>query len=227
MAQKKTIRATTGEPTILIVDDHPVARAGVAAIIGAANCGRVVGHADGAKVAMEMIERLRPHLVILDLSLGDKPGLEVIKDLRAAQTDTAILVLSMHDEQIYAERAIRAGARGYVMKSQAANDIIYAIAEVLAGRVYVSHAVSSRLLSHLAGRPKAGSKLSLDRLTDRELEIFELLGQGRSVKQIARLLHLSGKTVEAHREHIKEKLDMGSSSELLRLAILSSAAGHV
>lgn len=208
-------------PTVVIADDHPVAREGLVAIIHASHAGRIVGQAGCAREALELVERLSPDLLILDLSLGDRPGLEVIKDIRAWKARTAILVLSMHDEQIYAERCIRAGARGYVMKTQAAEEIVRAIGDISLGRVYVSQAMSSRLLSHLAGSPKMAGKLALDRLTDRELEIFELLGQGRTVKQIARMLHLSNKTVEAHREHIKDKLDVKSSTELLRLAVLA------
>lgn len=211
-------------PTIVIADDHPVAREGLVAIIQASNSGHIIGKAGTAREALELVEKLSPDILILDLSLGDRPGLEVIKDLKAWKARSAILVLSMHDEQIYAERCIRAGARGYVMKSQAAEEIVRAIADISAGKIYVSQAMSSRLLSHLAGNPKTGGRLAFDRLTDRELEIFELLGQGRTVKQIARMLHLSGKTVEAHREHIKDKLDVKSSTELLRLAVLSSEA---
>ena len=208
-------------PTVVIADDHPVAREGLVAIIHASHAGRIVGQAGSAREALELVERLSPDLLVLDLSLGDRPGLEVIKDIRAWKARTAILVLSMHDEQIYAERCIRAGARGYVMKTQAAEEIVRAIGDISLGRVYVSQAMSSRLLSHLTGSPKMAGKLALDRLTDRELEIFELLGQGRTVKQIARMLHLSNKTVEAHREHIKDKLDVKSSAELLRLAVLA------
>jgi DNA-binding NarL/FixJ family response regulator len=209
-------------PTIVIVDDHPVAREGLVAIIQASRTGNIIAQASNAREALELIDRLEPDIVILDLSLGDRPGLEVIKDIKARKNHTAILVLSMHDEQIYAERCIHAGARGYVMKTQAADEIIHAVTQVFQGRVHVSQAMSSRLLSHLAGSPKGGAKLAFDRLTDRELEVFELLGQGKTTKQIARLLHLSSKTIEAHREHIKDKLDLKSSTELLRLAVLAS-----
>jgi DNA-binding NarL/FixJ family response regulator len=211
-------------PTIVIADDHPVSREGLVAIISASNSGRMIGQAGTGREALELVEKLSPDILILDLSLGDRPGLEVIKDLKAWKARTAVLVLSMHDEQIYAERCIRAGARGYVMKTQAADEIVRAISDISLGKVYVSQAMSSRLLSHLAGSPKTGGRLAFDRLTDRELEIFELLGQGRTVKQIARMLHLSSKTVEAHREHIKDKLDVKTSTELLRLAVLSGAS---
>jgi DNA-binding NarL/FixJ family response regulator len=219
---KTTSASTTMRiPSLVIADDHPVARAGLAAIIQASGAGKIIAQASNAREVLELLDRLQPDVTILDLSLGDRPGLEVIKDIKARKNPTAILVLSMHDEHIYAERCIRAGARGYVMKTQAADEIVHAVAEVFMGRVYVSQAMSARLLSHLAGSPKWGAKLSFDRLTDRELEVFDLLGQGRTTKQIARLLHLSSKTIEAHREHIKDKLDVKSSTELLRLAVLA------
>ncbi len=217
-------KSSTRIPTIVIADDHPVAREGLVAIIQASKAGNIIAKASNAHEALDLIDRLEPDVAILDLSLGDRPGLEVIKDVKAKKNHTAILILSMHDEQIYAERCIRAGARGYVMKTQAADEIVHAIAEVFQGRVHVSQAMSSRLISHLAGSPKGGAKLAFDRLTDRELEVFELLGQGRTTKQIARMLHLSSKTIEAHREHIKDKLDVKSSTDLLRLAVLASHA---
>jgi DNA-binding NarL/FixJ family response regulator len=206
-------------PRIVLVDDHPVARQGVRLLIEAAGdlCG--CGEAPDADIAMDLIAKLKPDLVLVDLSLKGKPGLELIKDLKARYENLLILVLSMHDESMYAERALRAGARGYIMKQEATEKILLAIRRILAGEIYVSEAIAARVLRQLAVSGNQPLKSSLDLLTDRELEIFQFLGQGKPVREIAKTLHLSTKTIEAHREHIKEKLNLASSSELLRMAI--------
>ncbi len=206
-------------PRIMLVDDHPVARQGMRLLIETAGDLSVCGEAPDADVAMEMIPKFKPDLVLVDLSLKGKPGLELIKDLKARYETILMLVLSMHDESMYAERALRAGARGYIMKQEATEKILQAIRRILAGEIYVSEAIASRVLRQLAISGNQPLKSSLDLLTDRELEIFQFLGQGKPVREIARTLHLSTKTIEAHREHIKEKLNLASSSELLRMAI--------
>lgn len=206
-------------PRIVLVDDHPVARQGVRLLIESAGDLNVCGEAPDADVAMDLISTLKPDLVVVDLSMKGKPGLELIKDLKARCENLLMLVLSMHDENMYAERALRAGARGYIMKQEATEKILLAIRRILAGEIYVSDAIAARVLRQLAVSGNQPLKSSLDLLTDRELEIFQFLGQGKPVREIAKTLHLSTKTIEAHREHIKEKLNLASSSELLRMAI--------
>ena len=206
-------------PRIVLVDDHPVARQGVRLLIEAAGDLSVCGEAPDADVAMDLISTLKPDLVVVDLSMKGKPGLELIKDLKARYENLLMLVLSMYDENMYAERALRAGARGYIMKQEATEKILLAIRRILAGEIYVSDAIAARVLRQLAVSGNQPLKSSLDLLTDRELEIFQFLGQGKPVREIAKTLHLSTKTIEAHREHIKEKLNLASSSELLRMAI--------
>ncbi len=206
-------------PRILLVDDHPVARQGVRLLIEAAHDLTVCGEAPDADTAMTLISKLNPDLVIVDLSLKGKPGLELIKDIKARDENLPMLVLSMHDESMYAERVLRAGARGYIMKQEATDKILQAIRRILAGEIYVSETIAARVLRQLTASGNQPLKSSLDLLTDRELEVFQFLGQGKPVRDIAKMLHLSTKTIEAHREHIKEKLNLASSSELLRMAI--------
>jgi DNA-binding NarL/FixJ family response regulator len=170
---------------------------------------------------MKAIEDLQPDVVMADLSLRDRPGLELIKDIEAKHPKVPVLVLSMHDELLWAERVLRAGARGYIMKQEATDKVVYAIRRVLSGEIWVSESIAGRMLQKLSkGRPAADVGSPLEALTDRELVIFQMVGLGLSVKEIASRLSLSAKTVEAHREHIKEKLNLKSSVELLRYAIL-------
>ncbi|MGC8624985.1 MAG: response regulator transcription factor [Phycisphaerae bacterium] len=216
---RNQVKPLKDAPRILLVDDHPVARQGVRLLIEAAGDLAVCGEAPDADEAITLIPKLKPDLAIIDLSLKGKPGLELIKDLAARYEKLLMLVLSMHDENMYAERALRAGARGYIMKQEATEKILLAIRRILAGDIYVSEAIAARVLRQLAVSGNQPLKSSLDLLTDRELEIFQFLGQGKPVREIAKMLHLSTKTIEAHREHIKEKLNLASSSELLRMAI--------
>ncbi len=212
-------RAAKFKRRILIVDDHPIARQGLRLLIESAVDLTVCGEAADADAAMDAVVTLKPDLAIVDLSLHGKPGLELIKDIKARQEDLPMLVLSMHDERLYAERALRAGARGYIMKEEATEKIIQAIRRILAGEIYVSDTIAARVLRQLAHGGNQPLKSSLDLLSDRELEVFQLIGQGKPMREIARILHLSTKTIEAHREHVKEKLNMASSNELLRFAI--------
>jgi DNA-binding NarL/FixJ family response regulator len=206
---------------VLIVDDHPVVRHGLAQFINQEDDLFVVGQAGDAHEAMKQIEDLQPDVVMADLSLRDRPGLELIKDIEAKHPKLPVLVLSMHDESLWAERVLRAGARGYIMKQEATDKVVYAIRRVMTGEIWVSDSIAARMLQKLSkGRPTAGEGSPLEALTDRELVIFQMVGLGLSVKEIANRLSLSAKTVEAHREHIKEKLNLKSSVELLRYAIL-------
>ncbi len=203
---------------ILIVDDHPMMRTGLAQLIDNEVDLKVCAEADTAKQAMEIIEREKLDLVLLDISLPDKNGLEVIKDIRAQQPNLQILIVSMHDEALYAERVVRAGARGYIMKQEGGRKLMAAIRQVLAGRIAVSEKISARMLESFSGQG-AGSLPGVGRLSDREFEVFQLIGQGKGTREIAQELRLSVKTVETHRSKIKEKLELKTATELLRHAI--------
>lgn len=182
----------------------------------------VCGEAEDAHQARAAVEKLQPDLAIVDITLKDTYGIELIRDLKARHPDLPVLVLSMHDESLYAERSLRAGAHGYICKCEASEKVISAIRTLLAGEIYASEAVKSTLLRRLADattpRHQQGASFLGD-LTDRELEVLQLIGQGRAVRQIATDLHVSPKTVEAHRANIRTKLNLKSSAELTRYAI--------
>ncbi len=221
MATKKQQKTTTPRAKLFIVDDHPIIRAGFRELLEQEPDLEVVGTADSAPEAMKMIEILKPDLAVVDISLNkDMGGLELIKDMKIRFPAVKILVLSMHDETIFAERALRAGAKGYVMKEQATEKVLTAIRQVLKGEIYLNEKVASRILSKLVESRSDGSQSSVGTLSDRELEVFEMIGQGRGTRQIAQKLHLSVKTVEAHRLHIREKLQLKNGTELLQQAIL-------
>lgn len=204
---------------VLLVDDHPVVRQGLARLINDENDLCVCGEADGAARALELIELLKPDLAVIDISMGGTDGIELIKDLKTRVPGLPTLVLSMHDESLYAERVLRAGAKGYVTKQEAPEKVMTAIRRVLAGELYVSEKVAARLVKAATGSHQAGGESPLDRLSDRELQVFRLIAGGMTVREIADKLFLSVKTIETHREHIKEKLNLRSSSELLRYAV--------
>ena len=204
---------------IVIVDDHPLFRKGLQELIHSDGTFAVCGEAGNASEAMDVIRRLSPDLVIVDLSLPGANGIELIKNIRAELPKLPILVLSMHDESLYALRALRAGADGYVMKHEAMANVIQAIREVFNGHPYLSPAMAAQVITKFAHRQVEGETDAVDRLSDRELEILELIGKGNEVRQIAKLLHLSPKTVETHRAHIKDKLDLKNSREVARFAL--------
>ncbi|HEX4708242.1 MAG TPA: response regulator transcription factor [Candidatus Udaeobacter sp.] len=204
---------------IVIVDDHPLFRKGLEELIQSDDSFAVCGEAGNAAEAMEVIRSLNPELVIVDLSLPGANGIELIKNIRAEFSKLPILVLSMHDESLYALRALRAGADGYVMKHEAMANVIQAIREVFEGRPYLSPAMAAQVITKFAHRQAEGEEDAVERLSDRELEILELIGKGHEVRQIAKLLHLSPKTVETHRAHIKDKLDLKNSREVARFAL--------
>ena len=204
---------------ILIVDDHPVVREGLAMIINQQEDLMTCGEADDAQTALEAVAQLQPDLVIVDISLKGVNGIELIKRLQRQYEKIPILVLSMHDESLYVERVLRGGARGYIMKQEGTEKVVTAINRVLAGEIYVSDAMGKKLLRTFhEGRPDPGVP-SVERLSDRELEVFRLVGQGYGTRQIAETLHVSVKTVNTYRQHIKEKLKLKSGSDLLRHAI--------
>src|SRR5947209_13339587 len=202
---------------IIIVDDHPLFRKGLEQLINSSQDGfRICGEAGDAAEGMARIRELKPDLVIVDLSLPGANGIELIKNIRAEFAKLPVLILSMHDESLYALRALRAGAQGYVMKQEALENVIGAIREVLAGRPYLSGQMSAKLITNFATGSNQANPT--DKLSDRELEILELIGKGRDVHEIAEALHISRKTVETHRAHIKEKLNLKNAREVSRFA---------
>ena len=217
--RKKPIAPPVKMKRILLVDDHPIMRHGLAQLIRAEEGLDVCGDAGTAADGLDAVGYCKPDLVVVDLTLPDKNGLELLKDIQALHPGTLCIVLSMHDESVYAERALRAGARGYVMKEAAADHLVGAIRRVLGGGIYVSDAMASRMLEGMtSSRSKPGTSL-IDRLTDRELEILEMIGKGVATKNIAEKLSISTRTVEAHRAHIKEKIGITDGAALVRYAV--------
>jgi DNA-binding NarL/FixJ family response regulator len=204
---------------LLIVDDHPMMRTGLAQLIDNEGDLKVGAQADNAGQAINAVAKQKFDLALVDISLPDKNGLELIKDLRTLQPNLPILVVSMHDELIYAERALRAGARGYIMKQEGGEKFLQAIRQVLAGKVFVSDKMSARILENFSGGAVENSRSPVHRLSDREFEVFQLIGQGIGTSEIAKRLHLSVKTVETHRKSIKEKLQIATATDLVRYAV--------
>jgi DNA-binding NarL/FixJ family response regulator len=203
---------------ILIVDDHPMMREGLTSLLAAQPDIDVCGEAESAAQALDMIRSKHPHVVIADITLPGKSGLELIKDIAAMYPEVATLAVSMHDESIYAERVLRAGARGYIMKKEGGKRILEAIRKVRAGDVAVSEKMSAHILRVFSGRQGSAEESPVRQLTDREFEVFELIGRGLGTAQMALDLHISAKTVEVHRSHIKEKLRIKTGSELIAYA---------
>jgi DNA-binding NarL/FixJ family response regulator len=206
-----------GKIGVLLVDDHSVLRQGMATMINEEPDHFVCGEAEGVSSALEVLKRIGPGVALVDLSIRDGDGLELIKEIRNRRPDTRILVLSMYDEQVYADRALRAGAQGYVMKAEAAKTVIAGIRAVLRDEIYLSE----KMRATRASAPQGAGQTSgnLQRLSDRELQVLRCVGGGMSTREIAEELFISIKTVEAHREHIKQKLGLLTSGELLRYAI--------
>ena len=221
-----------GKKRVLIVDDHPMMRQGLAQLIDHEPDLVSCCEADSASQALSLIAANKPDLVLADISLPDKNGLELIKDIQALQPGLPVLVVSMHDEALYAERVLRAGGRGYIMKQEGGKALMSAIRQVLGGQIYVSEKMSSRILEIFSGHRAQTGSSPLERLSDREFEVFQLIGLGYGTRQVAERLHLSVKTVEVHRSNIKMKLKLRSGTELVRYAIRwmeaqSPAAGGV
>lgn len=213
------LRTEAFKRKVLLVDDHPMMRAGLAQVINQQNDLRVCCEAGDARKAMQRVAASKPDLAVVDISLGDKGGLELIKDFQQLQPDLPVLVLSMHDELLYAERALRAGARGYVMKRAGAKTVLEAIRHILSGKVYVSERVSTQILVKLANARSAKCRSPIQSLTDREFQIFELTGQGLTTRQTAQRLHLSPKTVDAYRQRLKKKLNLADAAALILHAV--------
>ena len=212
---------------VFIVDDHPLVREGLTNLINSQSDLMVCGEAKDSSEAIDAITKEPPDVAIIDISLTNESGLELIKNLVKQFPQVAVVVLSMHDETLYAERALRAGARGYVMKHETSKSVLASIRRVIGGDIYVSERIVNRMALRLtSGRRRAGSS-PVERLSDRELEIFRLLGQGRTPSEIARDLNLSLKTVQAYCARAKEKFGVTSLTELLRAAIRWDDASHV
>lgn len=205
---------------ILIVDDHPVVRQGLVQQINHEPDLIVCSEAANVSQALTAIERFKPDLVLADINLPGRSGLELIREVRAFAPALPVLVLSMHEETVFAERVLRAGGRGYVSKQQEGENLLKAIRQVLSGQIYVSETVSTRIFDSLSGPHPGRTASPLEQLSDREMEVFTLIGQAKETKEIAQQLHMSTKTVEAHRGNIKRKLKLKTGPELTRHAVL-------
>jgi DNA-binding NarL/FixJ family response regulator len=209
--------ATNGT-RVLIVDDHPMTRAGLVHVINHQPDLVVCGEAENAAEALDAVDASRPDLVLADITLPGKSGLELIKDIKALRPGLPILVISMHDESLYAERVLRAGARGYITKHEGGERLMQAVRHVLSGQIYVSEKMSAHILERFSGGQAAPVCSLVAQLSDREFGVFELLGEGLSAHEIAARLHISTKTVDAHRANIKAKLVIKTTSELISYA---------
>ena len=213
-------RAAAGgiaKSAVFIVDDHPIIRQGLALLINREQDLAVCGDAEEANSALQLIAELQPNLVVVDISLPGPDGLELLRNIRARDPNLPVLILSMLDELLYAERALRAGASGYIMKQEATEKVLVAIRRILGGEIYVSDRMAGKMLHRFVGAAPPGNPIAA--LTDRELEVFRLIGEGHGTRQIAEELHISVKTVESYQAHIKEKLSLKNARELVQRAI--------
>ncbi len=209
----------SNRPRLVIVDDHPTMREGIVRVLEREPDLLVCGATGSARQALELIESSKPDLVLLDISLGKENGIELIKDLRRRFPEVRVLVHSMHENSVYASRALRAGAKGYVTKSEPPENLLRAIREVLSGEIYLNPALTKEILHTLAADDHQQNASPFGVLSDREFEVFEMMGQGLVTKEIAAALHLSHKTVQAHRDHIREKMGFKDAASLLRFSI--------
>lgn len=220
MALKKNQDKTNENKTqVLLVDDHPVVRDGLTTIINHERDLNVCGEADDAYEALKAVTELKPDVVVVDISLKSSDGIELTKSIKARHPTLSVIVLSVHDESLYAERSLLAGAQAYLMKDAVSENIVKAIRTVLSGEIYVSNTVSKKFLHKIAGDKAGTTKTPIESLSDREFEVFRLIGEGYKASQIAKLLHLSTKTIETYRSRIKEKLNLPNASELLQYSI--------
>ena len=204
---------------IMVVDDHPIVSQGLALLINREPDLVVCGEAQEAMGAMHVLSSSRPDVLIVDISLSGPDGIDLLKNIRTTHPTLPVLILSMHDESVYAERALRAGANGYIMKQEATENVLVAVRRILSGEIYVSARIANQMLRHYITGSGTLRDSSIADLSDRELEVFRLIGEGHGTRQIAEKLHLSVKTVESYQAHIKEKLSLRSSRELMQRAI--------
>lgn len=204
---------------VFVVDDHPIVRQGLTLLINRESDLAVCGEAEEMHAALTAIPVLKPDILIVDISLNGPDGLELLKNIRITMPHLPVLILSMHDESIYAERALRAGANGYIMKQEATEKVLVALRRILSGEIYVSGRIANSMLQHYVRGTVPSEHSSISELTDRELEVFRLIGDGYGTRQIAEVLHLSIKTVESYQAHIKEKLCLRSARELVQHAV--------
>ena len=214
----------TKKKTVFIVDDHPLLRQGLALLVNRERDLAVCGEAEEAQTAIKEITAKKPDILIADISLNGPDGLDLLKNLRALYPNLPVLILSMHDESIYAERALRARANGYIMKQEATEKVLVAVRRILGGDIYLSDRMANKLLHQYISGASVDMNSRLSALSDRELEVFRLIGEGRSTRQIAEKLHLSVKTVETYQAHIKDKLSLHSGRELVQHAIQSAVS---
>ncbi len=204
---------------VFVVDDHPIVRQGLTLLINQEADLTVCGEAEEMHSALSAILAVKPDILIVDISLNGPDGLELLKNVRLNSPRMPVLILSMHDESIYAERALRAGANGYIMKQEATEKVLVALRRILSGEIYVSDKIANSMLQHYVRGANPSEHSSIAELTDRELEVFRLIGEGHGTRQIADALHLSIKTVESYQAHIKDKLSLRSARELVQHAI--------
>ena len=219
MATRPQMASSPKKYKVLLVDDHPIVRQGLALLIEREADLVVCGEAEGAHTAYHAVENLKPDIVVLDISLSGPDGLDVLKEIRMKTAALPVLILSMHDESIYAERAMRAGANGYIMKQEATEKVLVAIRRILQGDMYLSDRLTNAMLQQFVRGTPPTKTSPLVNLTDRELEVFRLIGEGHGTRRIADELHLSVKTIESYQAHIKEKLALRNARELVRHAI--------
>jgi len=212
---------------IFIVDDHPIVREGLSLMMNREPDLMVCGEAEEAAAALQAITTTRPDFLIVDISLNGPDGLDLLKSIRARFPNLPVLILSMHDESIYAERALRAGAQGYIMKQEATEKVLVAVRQILSHKIYVSDRIANRMLQQYVSGNQAATPSPIAILSDRELEVFRLIGEGHSTRTIADELHLSVKTVESYQAHIKEKLSLKNGRELVQRAIQWNIGGGV
>jgi DNA-binding NarL/FixJ family response regulator len=205
---------------VIIVDDHPIFRMGMAELLNQEDDFFVCGLAEDIPGARKIIQQHTPDLAIIDITLAGENGLDLVKELSGDKNGLPILVLSMHDEQVWAERAIRAGARGYIMKREASEKVILALRNILGGKIHVSSNIMERLLDRFQMKPDASTAPTVDLLTDRELEVFRLIGAGLSTREIAERMNLGVKTIGTYRDRVKQKLGIKTAAELIRRAVL-------
>ncbi|MGD2152865.1 MAG: response regulator transcription factor [Gemmatimonadales bacterium] len=204
---------------VVIVDDHALVRRGLTELIDDEPDMEVCGDAGDVAAAEKLVEARQPDVAIIDISLGGRSGLELVRHIKTRHPDVQMIALSMHDEKLFAERALRAGAKAYLNKEEPAEKVIDAIREVLAGRIYLSGEMADRILHRLVSQGQAVEESPIDSLSDRELEVLELIGRGLTTRQIAQRLHLSKKTVDTYRDHLKRKLQLRTANELVRYAV--------